>query len=309
MRVDGPGLKKCGGGVGGAGCGVEGGSGWVGGATGNRYVFGITGIGFFLFFTSITISTFFFFPSTFFFCSFQRTMSRNAYYSMDHIRAHRIYPPSPPNTATATSTPTSPQNFMPLKTDSSEKWYPSRQQPQIHSQRLLEDDAYFNLDKVVQQYGEQPELLELILSSKLEEDRRRAEEAKLRQKEIDYMLQQQQPLQPSRQKRPAEMLPRIKSFAAVDNGWRNTSPPPPPAAHIQQSHPQEQRRNSSLLLSQPIITTPNATSPSVHTPSTTSTTTNSTPTLPPILSPYEPSVPVHPPYPGPSPIFRRDSAR
>ncbi|KAI9490347.1 hypothetical protein BDB00DRAFT_884199 [Zychaea mexicana] len=49
---------------------------------------------------------------------------------------------------------------------------------------------FFNLEKVVQQYGEQRDLLELILSSKVEEDRRRAEEAKLRQKEIDYLLQQ-----------------------------------------------------------------------------------------------------------------------
>lgn len=50
--------------------------------------------------------------------------------------------------------------------------------------------SYLNLEKVVQIYGRQPELLELILSSKVEEDKRRAEEAKLRRKEIDYMLQQ-----------------------------------------------------------------------------------------------------------------------
>ncbi|KAI9323736.1 hypothetical protein BX666DRAFT_1889902 [Dichotomocladium elegans] len=50
--------------------------------------------------------------------------------------------------------------------------------------------AFFNLEKVVHQYSEQPELLGLILSSKVEEDRRRAEEAKLKQKEIDYLLQQ-----------------------------------------------------------------------------------------------------------------------
>ncbi|ORZ25914.1 hypothetical protein BCR42DRAFT_401198 [Absidia repens] len=50
----------------------------------------------------------------------------------------------------------------------------------------------FTLENVVRQYAAQPELLELILSSKVEEDRRRAEEAKLKQKEIDYVLQQQQ---------------------------------------------------------------------------------------------------------------------
>ncbi|KAG2209431.1 hypothetical protein INT47_008273 [Mucor saturninus] len=53
-----------------------------------------------------------------------------------------------------------------------------------------EATSFLNLEKVVQTYASQPELLELILSSKVEEDRRRGEEAKLRRKEIDYMLQQ-----------------------------------------------------------------------------------------------------------------------
>lgn len=56
------------------------------------------------------------------------------------------------------------------------------------------NSSYLNLERVVQVYGNQPELLELILSSKVEEDRRRAEEAKLRRKEIDYMLQQKKKL-------------------------------------------------------------------------------------------------------------------
>ncbi|KAI9308934.1 hypothetical protein BJ944DRAFT_280865 [Cunninghamella echinulata] len=50
----------------------------------------------------------------------------------------------------------------------------------------------FNLERILQQYASQPDLLELILSSKVEEDRRRAEEAKLKNKEIDYLIQQQQ---------------------------------------------------------------------------------------------------------------------
>ncbi|KAI8882128.1 hypothetical protein K501DRAFT_251956 [Backusella circina FSU 941] len=49
--------------------------------------------------------------------------------------------------------------------------------------------SFLNLEKVIQNYASQPELLELILASKVEEDKRRAEEAKLRRKEIDYMLQ------------------------------------------------------------------------------------------------------------------------
>jgi hypothetical protein len=49
--------------------------------------------------------------------------------------------------------------------------------------------SFLNLERVIQNYASQPELLELILASKVEEDKRRAEEAKLRRKEIDYMLQ------------------------------------------------------------------------------------------------------------------------
>jgi hypothetical protein len=47
----------------------------------------------------------------------------------------------------------------------------------------------FDLQEVVCQFRTQPELLQLILNSKVEEDRRKAEEAKLRGKEIDYYLQ------------------------------------------------------------------------------------------------------------------------
>ncbi|KAI7872663.1 hypothetical protein BDF14DRAFT_1710323, partial [Spinellus fusiger] len=45
-----------------------------------------------------------------------------------------------------------------------------------------------NLQEIVQQYQSQPELLKLILTSKVEEDKRRAEEAKLRSKELDMYL-------------------------------------------------------------------------------------------------------------------------
>ncbi|KAI9027511.1 hypothetical protein CLU79DRAFT_717037 [Phycomyces nitens] len=52
--------------------------------------------------------------------------------------------------------------------------------------------SFLSLERVVQKYGTRPELLELILSTKVEEDRRRAEEAKLRRKEIDYLLHRHQ---------------------------------------------------------------------------------------------------------------------
>lgn len=47
----------------------------------------------------------------------------------------------------------------------------------------------YDLQEVIQQYQSQPELLKLILTSKVEEDKRRAEEAKLRAKELDLVLQ------------------------------------------------------------------------------------------------------------------------
>ncbi|KAI8972059.1 hypothetical protein BDF20DRAFT_788414, partial [Mycotypha africana] len=51
----------------------------------------------------------------------------------------------------------------------------------------------YDLQHIIQQYQSQPELLKLILTSKVEEDKRRAEEAKLRAKELDIYLQQIQP--------------------------------------------------------------------------------------------------------------------
>ncbi|KAI9314956.1 hypothetical protein BX666DRAFT_2138980 [Dichotomocladium elegans] len=53
-----------------------------------------------------------------------------------------------------------------------------------------------SLETILHHYSQKPELLELILLSKVQEDRRRAEEAKLRSKEIDYILQKEQ-TQPS----------------------------------------------------------------------------------------------------------------
>ncbi|CAO3702057.1 unnamed protein product [Rhizopus stolonifer] len=54
------------------------------------------------------------------------------------------------------------------------------------------DSTSGDLQDIIYSYQSQPELLKLILSSKLEEDKRRAEEAKLRAKELDLLLSQQQ---------------------------------------------------------------------------------------------------------------------
>lgn len=63
--------------------------------------------------------------------------------------------------------------------------------PPYKSEKIM---SYYplSIEKAIQMYGSQPELLGLILSSKVEEDRRKTEEAKLRQKEIDYLLQQKE---------------------------------------------------------------------------------------------------------------------
>ncbi|KAI8335626.1 hypothetical protein BD560DRAFT_414124 [Blakeslea trispora] len=56
----------------------------------------------------------------------------------------------------------------------------------------------YDLQEVIQQYQSQPELLKLILTSKVEEDKRRAEEAKLRAKELDlYFQHNNQPPSPT----------------------------------------------------------------------------------------------------------------
>ncbi|KAI8139960.1 hypothetical protein BJV82DRAFT_624552 [Fennellomyces sp. T-0311] len=53
-----------------------------------------------------------------------------------------------------------------------------------------DSNPIFDLQDLVQQYKSQPELLKLILQSKVEEDKRRAEEAKLRIKELDLYLKE-----------------------------------------------------------------------------------------------------------------------
>jgi hypothetical protein len=64
--------------------------------------------------------------------------------------------------------------------------YFSNKIPSIHE---TANTPLYDLQEVIQQYQSQPELLKLILTSKVEEDKRRAEEAKLRAKELDIYLQ------------------------------------------------------------------------------------------------------------------------
>ncbi|KAI9028074.1 hypothetical protein CLU79DRAFT_737607 [Phycomyces nitens] len=118
-----------------------------------------------------------------------------------HSHSQRHQPPSPISPGQRTNDTyfnhleksPSPQEYpFTLGTHSNPRAYPSTKSsnppPETRMLKVDEPVEFFNFEKVVQEYGERPELLELILSSKVEEDRRRAEEAKLRQKEIDYIL-------------------------------------------------------------------------------------------------------------------------
>ncbi|KAI8370938.1 hypothetical protein BD560DRAFT_396391 [Blakeslea trispora] len=62
----------------------------------------------------------------------------------------------------------------------------------ISNSGLATNPVSCDLQEVITYYQSQPELLRLILLSKVEEDKRRSEEAKLRAKELDMMLLQQQ---------------------------------------------------------------------------------------------------------------------
>ncbi|KAI7904916.1 uncharacterized protein BX663DRAFT_501025 [Cokeromyces recurvatus] len=93
------------------------------------------------------------------------------------------------------------------------------------------NETFLNLEKVVQTYVHHPELLELILSSKVEEDRRRAEEAKLRQKEIDYIISQQ-----TKEKRKPS-LPSLQNLTQLTS--------------LEQQLPKIQNKNIEMLLNTP----------------------------------------------------------
>ncbi|CAO3637134.1 unnamed protein product [Cunninghamella blakesleeana] len=69
------------------------------------------------------------------------------------------------------------------KNENSTKSLPSL--PPILTQSSINKIAMCHLQEIIQQYKSQPELLKLILTSKVEEDRRYAEEAKLKSKTLD----------------------------------------------------------------------------------------------------------------------------
>ncbi|KAL9542810.1 hypothetical protein MBANPS3_008422 [Mucor bainieri] len=89
------------------------------------------------------------------------------------------------------------------------------------------DPPLYDLQEVIQQYQSQPELLKLILTSKVEEDKRRAEEAKLRAKELDLYFQH-------KEKKSHKILPSISSSLRKSRSSSLSSSPyaiPPLSSH------------------------------------------------------------------------------
>ncbi|KAI8060548.1 hypothetical protein BC940DRAFT_337515 [Gongronella butleri] len=77
--------------------------------------------------------------------------------------------------------------------------------PREDSKNSLVDapPSNYELQELLMSYQGQPELLRMILASKLEEDKRRAEEAKLKVKELDLLILQHQQHQPASQPTPS----------------------------------------------------------------------------------------------------------
>ncbi|CAO3594507.1 unnamed protein product [Absidia cylindrospora] len=158
----------------------------------------------------------------------------------------------------------------------------------------------FTLENVVRQYATQPELLELILSSKVEEDRRRAEEAKLKQKEIDYIIQQQQKDDDNKDSNANTISQRDRtSQNSYQYQPRNLPPisPPPSTLHPsfssssdwslqqqQQQQQQQQRSNSSIEWRSSAIILPPLTSSSPSSSTSSSSSSSSSSVLSPSLS-------------------------
>lgn len=86
-----------------------------------------------------------------------------------------------------------PQSSSPMPLSSTSSRQQEIQNPNVFSFSQSSNDRGIvsSLSDIIQQYESQPGLLKMILLSKVEEDRRKTEEVKLRQKELDYMIANQ----------------------------------------------------------------------------------------------------------------------
>lgn len=98
-----------------------------------------------------------------------------------------------------------------------------------------------SLNDILTKYTEKPDLLELILLSKVEEDRRRTEEIKLRSRQLDYMLQNQHPSSSS------SSSPSCcsSSSPSITHAIRQTTPLQPVNIRTPSPDPQQQHVSST----------------------------------------------------------------
>ncbi|ORX55753.1 hypothetical protein DM01DRAFT_1304354 [Hesseltinella vesiculosa] len=128
------------------------------------------------------------------------------------------------------------------------------------------DAPLYELQDVIHQFKSSPEILKLILTSKVEEDKRRAEEAKLRAKQLDYYMKRDgsaspPPCLPSLDD--ITMLPPISPFRKMPLSPRSTKErfhPYPSSV----DHTSDQRRHSAAAA---MLAMGNCLPPSPPTPS------------------------------------------
>lgn len=154
--------------------------------------------------------------------------------------------PTSPSSNTASPPQQNPLLFQQFNTPSSDMVLLSDNWSEMNV--ITTNPVSCNLQDVLLYYRSQPELLRLILMSKVEEDKRRTEEARLRAKELDVLLLQEQ-----------QQLMTMASAAGIasagsngtttnasghlpDQQYREASPP----CHPYDMTPQEQQQQPAL---------------------------------------------------------------
>ncbi|KAI8089278.1 uncharacterized protein BX664DRAFT_332613 [Halteromyces radiatus] len=111
----------------------------------------------------------------------------------------------------------------------------------------------FDLQDMLVHYRSQPDLLQLILESKLQEDRRRTEEARLKAKELDLMLLQHQ--HQFNQQQASFTTASLLSSSSASSASSSSSPQTQSSSSSSSDHHQQlpssfmKRRDSSLFSS------------------------------------------------------------
>ncbi|KAI8637142.1 hypothetical protein BD408DRAFT_425064 [Parasitella parasitica] len=122
-----------------------------------------------------------------------------------------------------------------------------------HREATLPSSTATDLQSVVSKYHANPELLKLILASKVEEDKRRTEEAKLKAKELDlYFKNQQECYKPNRnhqQEAFTEQRRRRRSSSSSNSSASSSS-------HNNSAGNSTQRRIAPYAIPRPIVMSP-----------------------------------------------------